>query len=200
MTTTNKPPTQVMPADHIPGPCQGHWTYAHYATLPDDGNHYEVVDGVLYMVPPSPFEAHQSSFVRLTHYFFVHIEMAGYGRIYAAPFDVQLAPDTVVQPDLLVILAANAYKITNSCIIGAPDLVVEIASPATEKYDRQQKRDAYAKAGVREYWLVEPKQKTIEVLILEGELYHSRGTFSGEQRLPTMIVDELPVMARQFFE
>ncbi len=198
MTTTNKQPTQVIPANHIPGPRQGHWTYAHYATLPDDGNRYEVVDGVLYMAPPSPFEAHQSASNLLATYLTIHIQFKELGRVYRVPFDVELAPGTIVQPDVLVILHNGVARRTATRIIGAPDLVVEIASPATEKYDRQQKRDAYAKAGVREYWLVEPKQRTIEVL--EGGVYHSRGSFSGEQRVPTTIVDELPVMVRQFFE
>lgn len=192
--------TQVVPADHIPGPRQGQWTYAHYVTLPDDGNRYEVIDGVLYMAPASPFEPHQSAANLLATYLTIHIQFTGLGRVYAAPFDVELAPDTVVLPDVLVILYSGTARRTVSHIIGAPDLVVEIASPATKKYDRQQKRAAYARVGVREYWLVEPEQGTIEVLVLEGAAYVSRGIFSGEQSLPTTLVSELPVMVKQFFE
>lgn len=200
MTISKQQLTQVIPADSIPGPRQGQWTYAHYATLPDDGNRYEVIDGVLYMAPASPFEPHQSAANLVATYLTIHIQFTGLGRVYAAPFDVELAPNTVVQPDVLVILHSGTPRRTASHIIGAPDLVVEIASPATKKYDRQQKRAAYARAGVREYWLVEPEQRTIEVLVLEGETYHSRGIFSGKQNLPTTLVSELPVMVEQFFE
>ncbi len=78
----------VMPADHMPGPEQGHWTYKDYAALPDDGHRYEIVDGVLYMAP-SPNEWHQTT---ACDYFLLstHIELTGLGQVYIAPFDVEL--------------------------------------------------------------------------------------------------------------
>jgi len=120
----------VVPADDVPGPRQGQWTYADYAALPEDGRHYEILDGVLYM-PPSPNVWHQGSGVRFTHHLYQHVEVAGLGRVFAAPFDVELAPNVVVQPDVLVILNEHRDRITPSRIIGPPDLVIEIASPGT---------------------------------------------------------------------
>lgn len=188
----------VTPADNVPGPGQGNWTYDDYAALPEDGQRYEIIDGVLFMAP-SPNEWHQSSGVRFSHYLFVHIEDAGLGRVYAAPFDVELAPDTVVQPDALVVLNANRGKITFSRIIGAPDLVVEIASPGTTTHDLGRKKRAYARAGVMEYWIADPRWHTIEILVLEAGEYRSLGVFEKEATLPSRVIPDLPVQVEKFF-
>src|SRR5437868_13643954 len=83
--------TVVVPADWVPGPLQGSWTYDDYAALPDDGRRYEIVNGVLVMAP-APDPGHQSIALRLSHYLFVHAELAGLGRVFAAPIDVELGP------------------------------------------------------------------------------------------------------------
>src|SRR6266550_3426568 len=84
-------------------------------------------------------------------------------------------------------------------IIGAPDLVVEVASPSTAAYDRLTKYEKYAHAGIREYWLVKPTSRSVEVLVLEGREYRSLGIFRGEQTLPSRIVPDLPVGVERFF-
>ena len=105
MITTEEELSVVIPADWVPGPPQGSWTYDDYAALPDDGIRYEIVNGVLVMTPaPSP--EHQSISVRLTHYLFVHAELAGLGRVFAAPIDVDLGSKNVFQPDVVVVLNA----------------------------------------------------------------------------------------------
>ncbi len=196
MATTSH---QIIPADHTPGPQQGQWTYDHYAALPTDEKHYEIIDGVLYMAPPSPSEWHQKASVRFSHYLFNHIELAGLGRVYAAPFDVELAPNIVVQPDVLVLLNASSYKITHLHIIGAPDLIVEIASPATTSYDRNVKYSVYARSGVTEYWIADPHLQTIEVLVLEQNIYHLVGIFGGNELLRSRVVLDFPVQVQQLF-
>ncbi|NJO81929.1 MAG: Uma2 family endonuclease [Blastochloris sp.] len=166
--------------------------------LPDDGTRYEVIAGVLYMAP-APGTNHQATSARLVTYLVTHIEFAGLGRVFAAPIDVELAPDTVVQPDIIVILSTHQSIITPSRIVGAPDLVVEIASPSTAGYDRREKQDAYAAAGVSEYWIVDPHAQTVEVLHLDRNVYRSRGVFRGQAQLPSMVVPTLPVPVGQFF-
>ena len=100
----------VTPADWVPGPKQGSWTYDDYAALPNDGHHYEIVNGVLLMAPaPSP--DHQSIAVRLTYYLFAHVELGGLGRVFAGPIDVELGPKDVFQPDVLVLLNTHLDKI-----------------------------------------------------------------------------------------
>jgi Uma2 family endonuclease len=199
---TTSAPLDVLPvvtvAVPIVGPPQGRWTYADYAALPDDGNRYEIIAGVLYMTP-APGTGHQSISARVVTFLVTHVEFAGLGRVFAAPVDVELAPDTVVQPDIVVVLSANLDRITPSRIIGAPDLVVEILSPGTAGYDRREKQDAYARAGVGEYWIVDPGAQTVELLTLEQGGYRSHGVFRGQARLPSSVVT-LPVPIERFFQ
>ena len=199
---TTSAPLDVLPvvtvAVPIVGPPQGRWTYADYAALPDDGNRYEIIAGVLYMTP-APGTGHQSISARVVTFLVTHVEFAGLGRVFAAPVDVELAPDTVVQPDIVVVLSANLHRITPSRIIGAPDLVVEILSPGTAGYDRREKQDAYARAGVGEYWIVDPGAQTVELLTLDQGGYRSHGVFRGQARLPSSAVT-MPVPVERFFQ
>jgi Uma2 family endonuclease len=188
----------VVPADHVHGAKQGCWTYDDYAAIPDDGRRYEVVDGVLYMAP-APNIGHQATVARFTTHFFTHIEAASLGRVFPAPTDVELQPCTVVQPDMVVVLNAHLEALTRSRVIGAPDLVVEIASPGTAGYDRRAKQDAYARAGVPEYWIADPHARSIEVLILHGDGYQSAGVFDGAATLPSDVLPGFPVQVEQFF-
>lgn len=196
--TTSEGLSVVTPADWVPGPRQGSWTYDDYAALPDDGQRYEIVNGVLLMTP-APTPDHQSIAVRLAYYLFMHVELAGLGRVFPTPIDVELGPKNVFQPDVVVLLNAHLDRVAAKKIIGAPDLVVEVASRGTATYDRVSKYDIYARTGVAEYWIVKPTNRTIEVLILENGEYYSSGIFRGEQLLLSRIVPDLPVRAEQFF-
>jgi Uma2 family endonuclease len=197
MTTTENVFT-VVPADWVPGPQQGFWTYEDYARLPDEGKHFEVVNGVLVMAP-APDLDHQSITLRISHYLLVHVELAGLGRVFPAPVDVVLGQRDVFQPDVVVVLNAHLDRLARQKIMGAPDLVVEIASPATAAYDRLTKYAIYARSGVAEYWIVKPANHTVEVLVLERSEYHSLGIFSGRANLPSRVVPGLPACVEQFF-
>ena len=148
---------------------------------------------------PSPGEAHQSAnrwFIYcLTH----HVQLAGNGYVHGPPFDVELVPNLVVQPDLIVVLSANQHVITPSHIVGTPDLLVEIASPGAVGYDRRAKQDAYARAGVPEYWIADPTARTIEVLHLDQDMYRSLGVFQGQALLPSRVLPGLHVHVAHFF-
>lgn len=198
MTTTSGELALVTPADWVPGPPQGSWTYEDYAKLPDDGHRYEIVNGVLVMAPAPDLE-HQSIVLRFSYYLFAHVELAGLGRVFGAPVDVELGPKNVFQPDVVVVLNARLDSIAAKKIIGAPDLVVEIASPSTAAYDRLTKYEKYARAGITEYWLVKPGRKSVEIFALEKGEYRSLGVFSGQQTLPSRVVPGLPVRVEQFF-
>ena len=198
-TVSDDSVAMVLPADDVPGPKQGDWTYEEYAALPDDGNHYEIMNGVLLMTP-SPEAGHQSSMLLIGHYLLLAVQFPGLGRVLGAPFDVRLAPGRVVQPDLLVVLNANLHRIEEKYMVGGPDLVVEIASPSTATYDRLSKFEAYKEAGVSEYWMVHPQKKTVEVLVLEEGDYRSLGIFKGRDTLPSRVVPAIAdVAVGQFF-
>jgi Uma2 family endonuclease len=188
--------TVVTPANWVPGPKQGNWTYQHYVALPDDGQRYEIIDGVLLMTP-APGIPHQKAAQRIFRYLATLVEDAGLGQVFIAPVDVELSPTFLVQPDVIVILSAEVQKVTTNRIIGAPSLVVEVSSPSTIGYDRREKQDAYARAGIPEYWIVHPGERTIEVLTLEGKEYSSLGIFSGQATLLSKIVPTICEVAAE---
>ena len=84
-------------------------------------------------------------------------------------------------------------------IIGAPDLVVEVASPSTAAFDRLIKYEKYAHAGIAEYWIVKPTSRTVEVMVLEPGEYRSLGIFSGKAQLPSRVIPGLHISVEQFF-
>ena len=141
-------------------------TYADYLETSDD-ERYELLNGEL-ILSPSPKEIHQyiSSILHIMIGTFVRERSLG--RVYFSPFDVVLSDTNVVQPDILFISNERADIVTPDNVQGAPDLVVEILSPATAERDRTVKLDLYATHGVKEYWIVDPDAKTITVL-LRGE-------------------------------
>ncbi len=190
---------EIVLADYVPGPQQGKWTYSYYAELHKTEKRYEIIDGVLYMTSPSPDELHQKASVRIAHYLFSYIELAGKGHIYTAPFDVELSANIIVQPDILVILNENQQSIARTHIVGAPDLIIEILSPGTASYDRSIKSATYARTGVKEYWLADPYQHTLEVFVLEKATYFSIGTFCEQEMPRSRIVPYLPIQIRAFF-
>lgn len=199
MMTTDRP-TVVTPADWVPGPKQGDWTYSHYAALPDDGQRYEIVDGVLYLIEPAQTPRHQQVLGHIAYSLFTYVEDADLGQVFIGPVDVELAAKTVIQPDVLVLLNEGPHVLTPTHIQGRPDLVVEIASPATAGYDWRVKHDAYAQAGIPEYWIVDPYAHTVEILYLVEESYQSRGVFSGLQALDSVVVPTISaVRVEQFF-
>ncbi|TMC21662.1 MAG: Uma2 family endonuclease [Chloroflexi bacterium] len=198
MTTVPDRIPMVIPADNLPGPEQGHWTSRDYMALPNDGIRYEVVDGVLFK-SPSPNRWHQETVGELFSYLRNYLKYTGRGIAYLAPFDVELAPNVIVQPDVMVLLNASRDKIKENRIVGAPDLVVEVTSPGTVGFDRREKQNAYARAGVQEYWIVDPIARTVEVLTLVNNRYRPVGIFRGRAILPSKVVPELDVHVEQFF-
>ena len=198
MITPKEELSVVTPADWVPGPPQGSWTYDDYATLPDDGQHYGIVKGVLLMTP-APTPEHQDIVGEIYACLRTHVKLAGLGRVFMGPIDVVLGPKNVYQPDVLVVLNPHLDRIQAKKIVGAPDLVVEVASQSTAAIDRVAKFEVYARAGVAEYWMVKPESHEVEVFVLEGREYRRLGIFSGQQTVPTHIVPGLPVRVEQFF-
>ncbi len=196
-TNLNKLDT-VTPADWVRGPQQGDWTYDAYAALTEDGECYEIVQGVLVM-SPSPEDIHQDVTGEIFAYLREQIKLKRLGRVLIAPFDVVLSPQNVFQPDVLVVLNEHLERVQRKGVMGAPDLVVEVISPSSKLYDRVNKHTAYEQAGIPEYWLVRPLEQSIELFVLEGGKYHSLGIFKGEQTVPSRIVPQMTTPVAHFF-
>jgi Uma2 family endonuclease len=189
----------IVPADWVPGPHQGDWTYEMYAALPNEGKLYEVVQGVLIM-SPAPETAHQGVIAQIHHYLYQQIVLKRRGLALTSPIDVVLARKTTVQPDVLVILAEHMNRVEPKRVVGPPDLAVEVVSPSSATYDRLVKYSVYEQAGVPEYWLVNIPEQTIEVFVLEDGSYRSLGAFRGEQIVQSRIVPEATAPASFFFD
>jgi len=145
------------------------WTYQDYLQLPDDGQRYEILDGVL-CVSPAPVPIHQLLSKRLQHFFY-GLELEGRGYVYSAPLDVIMPGCTPVQPDLIFLLREQFALIGEKNIAGVPHLIVEILSPSTGSLDKVKKLRKYAENGVALYLVVDPQDKVMQVLHLEGSRY-----------------------------
>ena len=138
------------------------YTYADYEKLPE-GPAYQLIDGDLVMTPaPTPF--HQAVLTRLTTLFFQFVEELNLGTVFCSPIDVYFSETETYQPDVVFVSKANAGIIGEKRIDGAPDLVVEILSSGTGYYDLTHKKAVYQALGVKEYWIIDPQERTIEVL------------------------------------
>lgn len=138
------------------------FTYYDYTLLPED-KRYELIEGDLSMTP-SPTSRHQIISGNLHFHLSDYVRKKGLGIVLAAPMDVVLSDEDVVQPDLLFISNDRKGIMGEKNIRGAPDLVIEILSPTSLERDAVIKRKLYAKHAVREYWIVNPDEKTIEVM------------------------------------
>lgn len=158
---------------------------------------------------PAPFTIHQRLLIRLSVIFSNFIKEKKLGEVLVAPTDVVLAEDTVVQPDMLLISKERLGIIKEAAIMGSPDLIVEIVSPfpfkgitgqASASYDTVEKRDIYEEYGVKEYWIVFPQEKVIEVLTLENNIYREfcKGRKTGVVR--SKIIVGLEVDLKEVFE
>jgi len=181
----------------------GTYTYADYLKWQFDES-VELIRGKLYRMSPAPKRMHQSASGQLS--FLVRQYLRSQAcQVYDAPFDVRLPvqnkkkPDqiyTVVQPDISVI--CDPAKLDDDGCLGAPDWIIEITSPRTAKKDFDEKFHLYEQSGVREYWIVQPKEKAINVYVLkEGEYALVDIYESGE--IPCQIFPDLIIAHDRVF-
>ena len=138
------------------------WDLVRWETLPDDGNRYEVIGGVLYMTT-APSSYHQYITKQIARVLLAQIDDAGVGETLWAPIGVIMPGCEPVQPDLVVVRAADRGIFQDRRIRGVPALIVEILSPSNPDQDLDVKRKAYARAGLPEYWIVRPVERDILV-------------------------------------
>jgi Uma2 family endonuclease len=170
------------------------WDRARWETLPDDGNRYEVIGGVLYMsTAPSFF--HQWIIRQIFLTLYTHIDTAGVGLTIWSPLGVFMPGCDPVQPDLLVIRHEDTGMIRDRRVEGVPALLVEILSPSNPDTDTDVKRKAYAHAGVPEYWIVRPASRDA---LVYTEPDATLGDFVRSQRVgpdAELVSPTLPIRA-----
>ena len=150
-------------------------TRADLDDMPDDGHRYELIDGVL-LVSPAPRTPHQLMVGGL--YVALRASRPADMHVLLAPYDVVLADDTVLQPDLLV---APRAMFTDRDLPGAPLLAVEVLSPSTRRIDLLLKRDRLQSAGVPSYWICDPDEPSVTVLELREGSYVEVTRAVGDQ-------------------
>lgn len=183
---TPVPPTDTPPVE---GPQQGRWTYADWDRLPDDGNRYEIIDGVLYL-STAPGYFHQHILLQLVRYVGIPARDQNLAFPIFAPIGVSMPGCEPVQPDFVVVLAARAEIIRDRRIFGVPDLIVEVLAPSNRAYDLETKLAAYALTGLPEYGIIDPQVRTLSHYRLVEQ-----GTFAEPavyEEADTMHFDCLP--------
>jgi Uma2 family endonuclease len=173
------------------------YTYSDYLTWPSE-ERWELIAGQAYAMTPAPSTRHQRVVVR----FSTTLETALAGRscvVFTAPTDVVLSPHDVVQPDVLVVCEGS--KITKENIQGAPDLVVEVLSPATARKDRKEKKALYQRFGVKEYVLIDPDGQYVERFWLDLDGTFSKGdTFAPQEVLRLRALEGMEIPLWEVFE
>ena len=155
-------------------------TYDEYCLLPEDRNQYELFDGELVMTP-SPSARHQEIVTELAGALRNFVRKGSLGKVYVAPLDIIFTEHTVVQPDILFISQERVKTVVQEKVEGAPDLVVEVLSPSTFYKDLRKKMAVYSQFGVKEYWIVDPERKTIELYCRGKEELELASRFSAEE-------------------
>lgn len=182
------------------------WTYADYLTW-DDGQRWELIDGVAYCMSPAPGVKHQRIAGRLFRPLSIHLQ----GKpceVFFSPFDVRLSEqqdssdnyiETVVQPDLLVV--CDKAKLDERGCNGAPDLVIEILSPSTAVVDFKTKFNLYQRFGVLEYWIIHPAEQTLLVYKRGADgLYGAADRYAGNDQVPVPLLGDLVIDLAEVFE
>jgi Uma2 family endonuclease len=171
------------------------YSYADYLTWPEE-DRWEIIDGIPYL-QASPTPLHQEILMELSR------QIANYltdkpCKVYPAPFCVRLSQEeqnendinNIFEPDISIV--CDQFKIDQKGCLGSPDMIIEILSPSSTKRDKITKFNKYEKAGVKEYWLVEPDQKIVSVFLLQDNNRYGRPElYTEEEKITVSIFPDL---------
>ncbi len=183
----------------MPSPAQPsneRFTWTDYQHWPEE-ERWEIIGGQPFAMSPSPGSRHQLIATRLGAALEPHFRGKPC-QLFAAPMDVRLSDEDVVQPDLLVVCDAKQIKPTH--IEGPPRLVVEILSPGSEQRDRHEKRALYTRFGVAEFWIVTPFPHLVEVYALKEGRYTYWNTFTARDRLTSPTFKKVEIDLAPIFD
>ncbi|MEK3889857.1 Uma2 family endonuclease [Bacillus sp. FSL K6-3431] len=155
-------------------------TYDDYAEI-DDQRRYELVQGQLELMSPSPSTIHQLLIFEINEQISLNCKSNYF--IFFSPIDVIFSSTEVRQPDLALVNKSCINILSNRGIEGAPDLVVEILSPSSLKRDKIEKLKTYAEFNIPEYWIVDPNSGFLEQYILTNDRYEIINIFQGDEQI-----------------
>jgi Uma2 family endonuclease len=180
-------------------PAQGRWSESAYLSFSQHANRLVEFSNGFVEVLPVPTQYHQMIVLALYRVLYQFVQEGRLGTLLVAPLRVQLWPGTYREPDLVFMLAGHKARRGNDYWQGA-DLVVEVVSPSNADHDRAIKRDEYARAGILEYWLVEPETETIMVLTLQEGGYQEYGVFGRGAIASSPLLDGCSIEVASIFE
>ena len=187
----------------MPLPQEARYTLADALTW-DEQDHIELIDGYPMMMSP-PVRVHQKVSMSLS----TQLDNYLTGKtceVYAAPFAVRLfeqdgdSPedvDTMVEPDITVV--CDPSKLDDIGCKGAPDLVMEILSPSTQRHDKLTKFNLYQRAGVQEYWIIDPRDKSVQVFVLEDGHYTAKDFGTAGDKLKVNVLEDCTIDLAKVF-
>ncbi|MGB9662845.1 MAG: Uma2 family endonuclease [Moorellaceae bacterium] len=174
------------------------YTYEDYRRLPE-GAPYQLIGGELVLTPaPSPY--HQIIAFNLGLALGNFVVSRKRGRVLFAPLDVYLTETETYQPDIIFISRDRMDIIEAERINGAPDLVVEILSPTTAYYDLRKKFRVYERYGVKEYWIVDPGEKSVQVFVLKEGRFVLDQEVEGTGEVSSRLLTGFTVALSNIFE
>lgn len=173
------------------------YTYEDYAKLPE-GAPYQLIGGELVMVP-APIPYHQYVSGNIYDAIREFVKKNDLGQVYYLPIDVYFEEVETYQPDIIFISTERLNIIGEKRIEGAPDLVVEILSPASAYYDLRKKFRVYEKYGVKEYWIVDPEEKFIEIYQNEGGQFKLIQTKRATGNIKSVVLRDLKISLEKIF-
>jgi Uma2 family endonuclease len=183
-------------------PRQGEWTEAEFLTL-STNRFVELNDGCVEFLP-MPSYLHQAIVRILFQLMERFVTAGGLGEVLFAPLPVRLWPGQIREPDIVFLKPHRVQKLRATSVLGQPDgadLVVEVVSPGDENRNRDlvEKRENYARAGISEYWIVDPESRTIMVLALEGGVYRVHGEFGRSECATSLLLSGFAVNVGDVF-
>ncbi|OIQ61450.1 hypothetical protein MOTE_00130 [Moorella thermoacetica] len=178
-------------------PIKDSYTYDDYARLPE-GAPFQLIGGKLVMTP-APGTYHQIILMRLIEKLLFFLAGKDLGILFTAPVDVFLEEKETYQPDIIFIAKDRMHIIETTKIKGAPDLVIEILSPSTGYYDLKKKARVYARCGVKEYWIVDPEDKSIDVFQPQDGNFVLVNHVEGSGQAKSLFLKGFAVEAREIF-
>lgn len=179
------------------------YTYADYLTWPE-GERWEIIDGSPYMMT-APSWQHQAILVELSKQFANYFTNK-ICNVFVSPFDLRLPEfnekdedtSTVLQPDILIV--CDKSKLQKTGYYGTPALIIEITSPSSNKIDKLYKFNKYEKAGVKEYWIVEPDDKIVTIFSIQDNGRYGRpDIYSEDDNIEVKTFTDLKIDLKQVF-
>ncbi len=148
---------------------------------------------------PAASIRHQFVSIRLAAALLLYAESANIGQVLQKPCDVVLSREITLQPDIFFIANERSGLLEKACLRGAPDVAIEILSPASREIDLGIRRKLYSRFRVKEYWTVDPDSESVEVLLWSEMGYASNGIYGKSDSLSSPVMPELGLAVKRIF-